>query len=190
MTLSPYEKIVTDSLEKVSGPFRAYLTHSSHEYWQSTRWSYFAYGYSEAFGVLANEVIRAFPNRDYLMMPLLLLARHSVELSLKSAIRFYSQKLYEACSSDGHSLIQLWGELQRLLVVAGYPIDDDWTVACGKHVDHLHQFDPSGDRFRYPESLKGEPYRHTLADIEGLVTAHANLTLYCEAAESMLDESS
>src|ERR1700674_1845912 len=48
---------------------------------------------------------------------------------------------------------QLLAQVQR----TGFPTDDDWTRYCTKLVNHVHEADPDGERFRYPSSKDGAP---------------------------------
>jgi hypothetical protein len=120
--------------------------------------------------------------------PLFYLCRHSVELSIKGAINTYAQTLGVAGMIAGHSLADLWAEFLRLLQKAGFNIDDEWTVYCGKLVSHLDEVDPDGERFRYPSSRRGTPFEFTRVEVRHLAVAHWHIGMMCDACEEMLSE--
>jgi hypothetical protein len=99
----------------------------------------------------------------------------------------YAENAGKAPSIAGHSLAQLWNELLRQFAAAGFGIDDEWTVYCGKLVQHLHEVDPDGERFRYPTSRKAVPFEYTRVGLEGLAVAHWHIGMLCDGATEMLD---
>ncbi len=153
-------------------------------------WGYFAYGFSAGFEQLAMQAWKEWPRREYLRLPVLYLCRHSIELSIKAAIEDcagYTGKRYEV---EGHNLHSLWNELLSQVRYGGFPTEDEWTEHCAKLVSHIHSFDPTGERFRYPSSKTGLPFELTQVEFGELLKAHWHIKSYCEAVISMFDASS
>lgn len=154
----------------------------------STVWAqttgYYAHGYSYAFERLIMIAIDMWPKAEYLRMPTFYLARHSAELHLKEVIKEYSAANgVEYDAAGEHSLMALWNKVISQLMQAGWSTDgDEWTAYCGKLIQHLHDFDPNGQRFRYPESNDGLPFGGTRVELEKLAIAHASITSWCEGA--------
>ena len=117
-------------------------------------------------------MLEQWPNRQYLVLPLFYLARHSIELHLKDAILEFAKTDDVMPDLEGHGLMQLWNQFKDYMDRWGTPADDEWGVYIEKLMNHLHQHDPDGERFRYPENKKREPFGLTRVDLEDLVRAH------------------
>ena len=89
---------------------------------------------------------------------------------------------------EGHSLSKLWAEFLRQVELAGFGNDDAWTVYCGKLVQHLHDSDPDGERFRYPINRKGQRFDLTHVKLRELAVAHWHICMLCEGTVAMLDD--
>ncbi len=154
--------------------------------WAQTT-GYYAHGYAYAFERLIMIAISMWPNAEYLRMPVFFLARHAAELHLKDVIREFSAvNGTPDIASNEHRLVPLWTRATAQILAAGYPVDDDWSLHVGKLIQHMHDFDPSGQRFRYPEDNTGKQFARTLVELKDLGGAHAAITLWCEAAIDML----
>jgi hypothetical protein len=129
------------------------------------------------------EAINIWPRSEYLRLPLFFLARHAAELHLKQVIQEYSPVTGGPSDVTGHSLVALWNKAARL---AQIPPDDHWSAHVGRLIQHLHDFDPDGQRFRYPDDIVGKPFDGTRVELERLAHAHGNVTLWCEGACDML----
>ncbi len=152
----------------------------------ATTWEFFGSAYSKGFDLLAEAA--AGPEGHYhLRVPLFYLARHSIELSIKAAILEYAAKLEEEPRIAGHSLARLWAEFLRLMEVAGFSADDDWTAHCAKLVAVVHDIDPDGERFRYPRRLKGEEFVPARIDVDELAVAIMHIGYLCESCCEMFD---
>jgi hypothetical protein len=152
-------------------------------------WDFFAYGYEHAFNELAEATLNRWPHGDYMRMPLFYLCRHSIELHLKTGIKEYAETMGEPYSLDGHSLTGLWNQFKNLTKKSGFVTDDDWTPYCEKLINHINESDPDGERFRYPRSKAGDVFTYTRIELEELVKAHYQITLYCGGCGDMLRES-
>lgn len=149
----------------------------------------YAYAYERAFEELA-QAARAHWHNGILRAPLFFLARHSIELHLKAAIKEFESYTGEDIKECGHNIWELWRELQRLQFdVAGLPGEGD---TWGKHVDklisHIHAIDPTGEAFRYPENKSGRKFEYTRVELDGLVKAHHHVTSYCGASMDYLND--
>jgi hypothetical protein len=83
-------------------------------------------------------------------------------------------------------LITLWNEAKKQVAWRNTPAEDAWSTHVGRLIQHLHDFDPDGQRFRYPEDNKGRPFHQTRIELEQLAKAHGNITLWCGAAGDIL----
>ncbi|UYY59938.1 hypothetical protein [Sphingomonas sp. S2-65] len=150
---------------------------------------FFAYSYARAFEVLFEAAMKR-PHHPMLMHPLLLLCRHSIELSLKEGLRQLATFNGGSERKITHNLETLWAQLRAALREAGLEADDDYTALCTEAVTLLHGHDLRGDRFRYPESTTGFAFASTLTDLDGLFKAHHRVTTYCGSIGDMLAEMS
>jgi hypothetical protein len=147
---------------------------------------YYAHAYARGFERLVMEAISIWPRSEYLRLPLFFLARHAAELHLKQVIQEYAVTAAGPSDATGHSLIALWNRASNLVQA---PPDDEWSAHVGRLIKHLHDFDPDGQRFRYPGDIVGKPFDGTRVELERLAHAHGGITLWCEGACDMLDVS-
>lgn len=157
--------------------------------WMQTM-AYYAHGYDYAFQRLVMIAITLWPQADYLRMPTFFLARHATELHLKEVIKQYAAMTGDiADTGQDHSLVSLWNRALKQMAPAGWASGDDFTNHCGKLIQHLHDFDSDGQRFRYPQSNAGKPFDYTRIELEALAKAHAYITIWCDGVIDMLDAS-
>jgi hypothetical protein len=152
-------------------------------------WRYFAFAYERAFEVLAEEYCRIHPNQSYLLVPLMQLARHSMELALKNALNECNAMYGAGLALDRHGLVPLYDRLDSFLV--GYGMiqkGDPWANFTRKVLVHIDRVDGSGMVFRYPTDMAGVPFGAFEIDIEELIIAHQNVTLLADATVCMLNE--
>jgi hypothetical protein len=124
-----------------------------------------------------------------LSIPLFFLARHSIELALKTAILEYAQTDDLAARTDGHDLVALWDQLSRYMSRWGVPAEDDWGMVVAKQIADINEVDPRGDRFRYPTDVKGKIFDLTYIELAGLIQAQKSITTYLDACATMHSES-
>ena len=110
--------------------------------------------YKNAIKILLKEYTSHRPLHDYCLAPVLCLLRQYIELQLKGII------LYNECDAhktiEGHNIVKLY-EMAQKKTGNSYECpkpNDDVT----KFIDSLGRFDPKGQAFRYPETLKGEDF--------------------------------
>jgi hypothetical protein len=178
--------IFSAELERIPKKMRRFLKRERPPSSFEKTWENFSGAYGTAFNKLTKDALSNWSGGQ-LALPLFFLCRHSMELSIKQAIVVYAQSAGEAPLIEGHSLAQLWNELLRQIKAAGFEIDDEWTVYCGNLVQHLHDVDPDGERFRYPTSRKGVAFDYTEVDLRGLAVAHWHVGMLCDGAIGMLD---
>lgn len=150
-------------------------------------WERFSYGYSAAFEVLARKCLEKNADLGLLSSALFYLARHSVELALKGTILDYTETDDTPPKLGTHSLQALWDQLGEYLSRWGVPNTDEWGMLCAQMISQMHQFDPDGERFRYPSNRKGETFELTQLDVEELVRAQWHLTMYLDGCCEMRD---
>lgn len=184
-----YDKIISEEMfiasEEMQG-LRRFLTKRSNVPDTEKTWSYFAHGYSSAFVSLARDAILSWPRRLYLQEPVFFLCRHSIELGIKAAIEGISPGTQDL---RGHDIKKLWRELHLVMENLGMPAEDGWTKRCHLQIDHINEYDPNGEHFRYPYNTEGKPFDYTEVELVGLIRAHASVSIYCEAVVSMHQES-
>lgn len=185
MTESPDFWSTFEPDEAVPRRVRKFLHRDEHlsTWGQTTR--YYAHAYANAFERLVMEAISIWPRSEYLRLPLFFLARHAAELHLKQVIQAYSAT-GEQPDATGHNLIVLWKKASKLVHVSAA---DEWSGHVGRLIQHLHEFDPDGQRFRYPGDVVGTPFDGTRVELERLAQTHGSITLWCEGACDMLDAS-
>jgi hypothetical protein len=100
-------------IERVPAKVRKFL-HRDEPHGYAKTWEYFSYGYGSAFDELARKALETWPNRDYLSMPLFLLARHPIELHLKDTILEYTKTDDTPADLGTHNLMQLWTSVRQI----------------------------------------------------------------------------
>ncbi|MCA0035062.1 hypothetical protein [Mesorhizobium sp. B263B2A] len=177
--------IFSDELDAIPGKLKKFLqSHPNGPEYNKT-WEYFASAYSRIFDKLATEALANWPSSEVAHEVLFYLCRHSLELSLKNAILGCSEP--ELPDLNGHSLLQLWSRLQALVRDHGFTSDEDWTNHCGRLIQHIHDVDPDGERFRYPTDKDHKRFLFTKMDLEGLAVAHWHIGMVAEANVEMVD---
>jgi hypothetical protein len=150
---------------------------------------YMAYAYGRASTEFAEGALDDWPKKNYIVQPMVYLARHSMELHLKSAIPEYQDYLGDHTEkTEHHSLTKLWNTLVKLLTAAGAPTNDEYSKYCLKLLNHINQTDPDGEQFRYPHNKAGEAFELAKVDLERLVKAHWHVSTYAEGSVEMIPE--
>ena len=80
-------------------------------------YEYFANSYGRAFDELTEIAIRDWPNKTNLSEAIFFLCRHSIELSIKSAILNCSEPALP--NITGHNWLELWKRLQEIMATLG-----------------------------------------------------------------------
>jgi hypothetical protein len=172
-------------LHNIPDNMRRFLVRGTPTAGYEKTWGYFANAYGRAFDELVETSLRDWPNRRSMDEAIFYLCRHSIELSIKSAILECAEPALPNIS--GHNLLDLWARLQNILANFGIDGADDWTKHCMKLVRHIGEADPDGERFRYPSNRKHVPFEFTRVELQGLAVAHWHICMLCEASVEMLD---
>ena len=165
-----------------------YIHHGGDTNTYATTWEYVAYAYSQAFDELARKAFDAGHRGSNLSTPLFFLARHSIELALKSTILEYAETEETVAKLEGHDLVALWKQLSGYMERWGSPTSDDWGGIVTKQIADIQEVDPRGDRFRYPADIKGKRFELTHVELEGLIRAHNSITSYLDGCATMHSE--
>jgi hypothetical protein len=190
MTVDFLELITDSEIQKIPKQMRRFLeTDTGHSMGEPT-WDYFAYSFSAGFEQLATQAWKRVATAG--------VSSSSCTISVPALDRtigqggdrglLVSQRLTRRVG--GHNLHLLWNELLKQIARGGFPVDDEWTWHCGRLIAHIHQFDPNGERFRYPENRMGSPFDLTRVEFGELLKAHWHIVNYCGAVTSMFDASS
>ena len=151
--------------------------------------SYMAYAYGKGFTEYAERALDDWPKKDYIIQPMVYLARHSMELYLKWAINEYQDYLGDFSEkTDHHGLLKLWNSLINLMEMAGAPTDTDLSKRCQGLLKFIDETDPNGEQFRYPYNKKGETFELAKVDLEELVKAHYLVSEYADGAVMTIPE--
>lgn len=149
-------------------------------------WDLAAYAYQLGFEALWDHAIDRTNGQDaercsaLVVLPLLMLWRQSVELSIKSAIEGTTGRQ----PPRGHDLTKLF---KRLLEArrerGGLESDaDDYTAEVKALVAEFQSLDARAERWRYPANKGGQAYVGVSVDLNRLFQAHAKITGWCDAA--------
>lgn len=178
--------IFSVELQRIPPKLRPFLGRERQGSSYAKTWENFAGAYDDAFELLV-EAATAKDRPERLKLPLFFLCRHALELSIKNAIIIYSESAGVVPDIKGHSLIRLWNCLMEHIRRAGFETDDEWSAHCDKLVQHIHETDPDGERFRYPSSTSGAEFDQMSVDITRLAVAQWHIGMLCDGAIGMLD---
>ncbi|QPC44623.1 hypothetical protein HW532_19095 [Kaustia mangrovi] len=151
---------------------------------------YYAHAYANGFEVLLAEAKKRWPRQDYLQIPVLYLARHSIELNLKAAIEQFRTNDPTPPQKMEHNLMALWRDLCDYGARwSGEPFDDEYTAHCEKLLVRFHEIDKDGQRLRYPFSKQNKLFDITrVSDFDEVFLAHWHVTNYAGSTVTMHHE--
>lgn len=109
---------------------------------------------------------------DLIVYPAAFSYRHAIELYLKHLVLSLNVILKTGETfKKKHKMIDLWHEVIRLHdLTKGSLIEHNAINRAGELIGYFDAFDPSGQVFRYPEDIKGNPHlaSHKLINVEVL----------------------
>jgi hypothetical protein len=113
----------------------------------------YAWGYFEGTRLLLADAKAPGATIDVLVYPICFNFRHAVELYVKYVIADLSRvqgtgQQYQ----PRHSLLRNWKKAKKLLKAIDHTADD--AALFEEVVRHIEEVDPTGQTFRYPESIK------------------------------------
>ena len=185
------EELVRGELDQVPGhlkPFFNKTQESDPDGRIMMTMGYMAYAYGRAFEEFAVGALEGWPTKDYIAQPMCYLARHSMELWLKHAIKEYQEFLGDhSADSDHHNLMKLWNVLMELRRAAGAK-DSEYAKYISKLLNHLNEIDPEGEQFRYPHTKAGQAFDLAKIELEGLLKAYWHVSRYAEASVDVIPD--
>lgn len=133
----------------------------------------YGYGYDEGTKKLIEAAIEDFS--DFLILPIVFMARHRIELFLKRNIRITEEycsiisnsRIYDSKMQEKHDLQKLW-EYLKWLCEKDKRLQETLTTLEPFVVDYF-KVDLTGQTFRYPFSLMGEHHLDNLYHINLLI---------------------
>ena len=147
-------------------------------------------GYLKAARVLANHALVHEYDRDILLFPIAFLYRHHIELSLKDLIQTaHLVASGQPRNSEGHVLVDLWGDLKKLLGQLDESPRRNDLDAVKAYIRQLEQVDKQGQAFRYATSTKGKPHlrEFNVLDIRVFSEAMERLASYLSGVSFRLN---
>ncbi|MER9576962.1 hypothetical protein NKJ09_22055 [Mesorhizobium sp. M0189] len=181
-----YDDIVDFLSDELPYSAKTFLARRRNPSDSTETWNYFSYSYENGFVALVEAIYGKVEGHEHLLPPLYMLGRQSMELSLKAAIAEFPPYTKIPPLLDGHNLPKLFEHLCQQIRAMDYFNDSEWTWKVRELVEHIHQFDPKGDRFRYPQGLDGMKYRHVDITFTELVKAHGLITVFADASADEL----
>lgn len=151
-------------------------------------------GYADKYTDAAKQLYKlsnscAF-DKDSLAYPIMFLARHAIELRLKSILwNLQSCNNKSHTENDtitkGHSLVKLWNEIDAL-----YRGEKSGTYNIAKQrISELNIFDVKSDTFRYPIHTNGKPTNiNEFVDIDAFMKTFQKLNTFLEGIETEVQE--
>jgi hypothetical protein len=122
-------------------------------------------GYRSAYRTLIQQVLKNPSDQDFLALPILFLARHHLELTLKYLLLRASHYLGRGLSAaakdnlkTSHNLSRLWADLKPLLreVFQAYGSKQEAEIAgVESYIRQITEIDPTAQAFRY-NTLRGD----------------------------------
>jgi hypothetical protein len=189
--MADVQKLVENEVEQIPKKLKPVFERATKEDIDqiSMTMSYMAYAYGKGFTEYAERALDDWPKKDYIIQPMVYLARHSMELYLKWAIKEYQNYLGDNSEkTHHHGLIKLWNSLIKLMEKAGAPTDTKHSAHCLGLLSHINETDPDGEQFRYPHNKEGETFELAKVDLEELVKAHYLVSTYAEGAVMTIPE--
>jgi len=182
------DEIIDAEILEVPQKFRGFIRLDADSQGWSRTLNYYGLSYAAAFEELAETFLQNRGRREYLKIPLFYLCRHSVELSIRSAMKDLHEAGFSCEEMSGHNLLALWEKFQSALKNTNLiENDDEWSEYCGRLIKHIHDFDPRGENFRYPVRKNGIPFSSADIEISHLIKAHFKIYGYCGAVGIMTD---
>lgn len=140
-------------------------------------WDFMSYSFQRGFEQMWD--LARVDLSGLLTPPLLSLWRQSIELCLKASLL---ELVGVIEGRPGHDLDALLNLLIQACASRGLDADDELTENVRAMVRFAQSFDPSADRFRYPEGRTGKSYPAITVDFDALYQAHWIITTWCEGA--------
>ena len=180
---SEQRRLLGEQYMRQQPELRSLLKSRDHDLFSGS-WAMRAYSFERGFEELWDAAYRSLPN-TILLSPLLMLWRQSIELHIKSAIYYTSEK---PKNITGHDLESLFSELIDIWKKENYQEDEKIVIYLKDIIKEVQRFDKGADRFRYPKNRNGDPYADTDVDLEQLYQTHWIITGWCQGAEIEVEQ--
>ncbi|TCU74906.1 hypothetical protein EDE08_103121 [Bradyrhizobium sp. R2.2-H] len=119
---------------------------------------------------------------DVLVYPICFNFRHAVELYIKYIIADLGRvKGTGQQYRTGHTLLRNWRKAEKLLGAIDYTAED--AALFEQVVAHIEEVDPTGQTFRYPESIKYDQHLKDWPSINLAVLEHNYTRLFAVAKD-------
>ncbi|MER9891912.1 hypothetical protein NKJ40_07370 [Mesorhizobium sp. M0119] len=184
--MGAYYDIVDAQVEMLPNSAQRFLSRRHNRDPDRETWNYYNYAYAHGVVALADAVADKVQDKELYLLPLYMLARHSMELSLKAALVEFPEHTGIAVDLDGHKLLSLFKQLCDQVVAIGIPIEHEWTWRTEEILQHIHVHDANGDRFRYPERRDRQKFADMAITFEDLVRCHGVVTVFADASTDEL----
>lgn len=130
---------------------------------------YNLYDYADAYfdatrGLLelalsAPDIDRPWITIDLLVYPICMNFRHAVELFIKYLISALAEKTDSSKAYEtSHSLADNWENAKELIKTGDLKVTEEEMKVFDTVVKSIHEVDPRGQIFRYPESIRGDQH--------------------------------
>jgi hypothetical protein len=141
------EKLIEGELNRIPDQIKPFLHKADADVEAKTFMTLglMAYAYGRAFEELAESALMQWPKKDFIIQPMVYLARHSMDVHLKKTIKDYQGHPDDRTPIDHHSLMKLWNLLTKSLSDAGYVKDDEYAG---------YRYDPKAERSRRSRRLR------------------------------------
>lgn len=157
--------------------------------WRSEHtWGY-TEGYRLAVQLLASAVVESGRNQDKLVYPIVFLARHAVEISMKRIVELEPQRPTTTAPRASHDLLAIWKECKAVLL--DYSPDSAEVWAVERQVEELHSIDPKSVAFRYDKNLDGSqaiPAEFTHLNLRHFAAVVEKLLSFLEVAHLAISQ--
>lgn len=159
-------------------------------------WAAYKQGYLKAISTLMRKVadgkgnyIENLSSNFGLVYPITFLCRHYIELEMKQTIALASlMQLADSKKKFGHKFTLLWPEvLQCVEGVQGEERRSEFEETFRELIEFFEQFDPYGDGFRYPKSIKGNAQFETSFEVD-ISKLKSQIYLFEQYFDELLEE--
>ncbi|RRI02315.1 hypothetical protein EH240_12675 [Mesorhizobium tamadayense] len=184
--MGAYYDIVDAQVEMLPNSAQQFLNRRHKRDPDRETWNYYNYAYADGVVALADAIAGKVHKEELYLLPLYMLARHSMELSLKASLVEFPPHTGIPVDLEGHKLINLFKQLCDQVVALGFSIYHEWSWRTEEILQHIHVHDPNGDRFRYPERRDGKKFADMAITFEDLVRCHGVVTVFADASADEL----
>ena len=184
--IQDFEALLDDPLVPELTSWSKFINPSASTGIVASSWDGLTYAFKSALEAVFEEHFKR-AHIDLLEYPLAYLARHYIELSLKSVwARCQSEGLLDSDPPWTHSLAEIWTPVRKTLVEAGISaFEDDFSKSFEKTLEHFDDVDRKSDGFRYPAT---NPARLRSVDSSLLAQELDRVTVFFYGLDAIMDQ--